>query len=99
MTTYILRRVVLLVPTLFGISVLVFALMRFLPGDVVQMLIGTEISLSAEQRATLYKLVGLDAPLHIQFLRWLADIVRGDLGTSLRTAQPVTVILMQRLPK
>ena len=98
MTTYILRRVVLLVPTLFGISVLVFALMRFLPGDVVQMLIGTEISLSAEQRATLYKLVGLDAPLHIQFLRWLADIVRGDLGTSLRTAQPVTVILMQRLP-
>ena len=98
MSTYILRRVVLLVPTLLGISILVFALMRFLPGDVVQMMIGTEIVLSPEQKASLYKLVGLDAPIHIQFLRWLADVLRGDLGTSLRTAQPVTEILMQRLP-
>ncbi|MEP7199548.1 MAG: ABC transporter permease, partial [Chloroflexota bacterium] len=98
MTTYILRRLVLLAPTLLGISVLVFALMRFLPGDVVQMMIGTEITLSPEQKATLYKLVGLDAPIHIQFLRWLADLARGDLGVSLRTAQPVTAILIQRLP-
>ncbi len=98
MSTYILRRLVLLVPTLFGISILVFALMRFLPGDVVQLMIGAEITLSPEQKATLYKLVGLDAPLHVQFLRWLGDVLRGDLGTSLRTAQPVTVILMQRLP-
>jgi peptide/nickel transport system permease protein len=98
MTTYILRRLFLLAPTLLGISILVFIIMRLLPGDVVQMMIGTEITLSPEQKATLYKLVGFDAPLHIQFLRWLADLVRLDLGVSLRTAQPVTTILIERLP-
>jgi peptide/nickel transport system permease protein len=98
MSTYILRRLVLLVPTLLGISALVFLLMRLLPGDVVQMMIGTEVSLSPEQKASLYKLVGLDAPIHIQFLRWLGDLARGDLGTSLRTNQPVTAVIAQRLP-
>ena len=98
MTTYILRRLALLVPTLLGISVLVFIIMRLLPGDVVQMMIGTEITLSPEQKATLYRLVGLDAPIHIQFLRWLGALAQGDLGVSLRTNQPVTTVLLQRLP-
>jgi peptide/nickel transport system permease protein len=88
----------LLVPTLFGISLLVFALMRFLPGDVVQVMIGAEAQLGPEQRATLYRLVGLDAPLHVQYVRWLGDLARGDLGVSLRTAEPVAAVIAQRLP-
>jgi peptide/nickel transport system permease protein len=98
MTKYVLRRVVLLGPTLLGISVLVFALMRLLPGDVVQVMLGTEAQLSAEQRQTLYRLFGLDAPLPLQYLRWLGDLVRGDLGVSLRTAEPVTGVIARRLP-
>jgi peptide/nickel transport system permease protein len=89
MNRYILRRLLLLLPTLLGVSVLVFGLMRLLPGDVVQVLIGPELNVTDEQRAALYRMLGLDAPLHIQFLRWLGGVLRGDLGFSLRTDQPV----------
>ena len=98
MSRYLLRRLGLLVPTLLGISVLVFVLMRFIPGDVVQVMLGTEAQLGPEQRQTLYRLFGLDAPLHVQYLRWLGDLLRGDLGVSLRTAEPVTIVIAGRLP-
>jgi peptide/nickel transport system permease protein len=98
MGKYVLRRLELLVPTVFGISVLVFALMRFLPGDVVQLMIDKEVlrNTSPEARATLYRMFGLDAPLHIQYLRWLGGALRGDFGVSLRTSTPVTEQLLQR---
>jgi peptide/nickel transport system permease protein len=98
LTPFLLHRLGLLVPTLFGISLLVFALMRFLPGDVVQVMIGAEAQFGPEQRATLYRLVGLDAPLHVQYVRWLGDLARGDLGVSLRTAEPVARVIAHRLP-
>ena len=98
MTRYLARRLGLLVPTLLGISVLVFVLMRLIPGDVVQVMLGTEAQLAPEQRETLYRLFGLDAPLHVQYLRWLGDLLRGDLGVSLRTAEPVTRVIAGRLP-
>jgi peptide/nickel transport system permease protein len=97
MRTHILRRLVLLAPTLFGISVLAFSLMRFLPGDVVDQMIGTEASLGPEARATLYRLLGLDAPFHIQYLRWLGDLLQGNLGVSLRTSEPITKLIGQRV--
>ena len=98
MTKYVVRRLALLAPTLLGISLLVFGLMRLLPGDVVQVMLGTEAQLGPEQRQTLYRLFGLDAPLHVQYLRWLGDLFRGDLGVSLRTAEPVTTVIARRLP-
>ena len=97
MGKYLLRRLALLVPTVFGISVLVFGLMRFLPGDVVSGMIGTEIVLPPEQRATLRRMFGLDVPVHLQYLRWLGGVVRGDFGVSLRTSTPVTKLLLQRI--
>ncbi|HEX2036875.1 MAG TPA: ABC transporter permease [Chloroflexota bacterium] len=96
MTRHIAHRLALLVPTVLGISVLVFALMRLLPGDVVDGLVGTEATLGPEQRATLRRLLGLDAPLHQQYLRWLADLMRADLGVSLRTSEPVSRLIVQR---
>ena len=98
MSRYVLRRLLLLAPTLLGISVLVFVLMRLIPGDVVQVMLGTEAQLGPEQRQTLYRLLGLDAPLPVQYLRWLGAILRGDLGVSLRTAEPVAAIIAGRLP-
>ena len=98
MTRYLARRLGLLVPTLLGISVLVFVLMRLIPGDVVQVMLGTEAQLGPEQRQTLYRLFGLDVPLHVQYFRWLVDLLRGDLGVSLRTAEPVTRVIAGRLP-
>ncbi len=98
MGKYVLRRLILLVPTLLGISALVLVLMRLLPGDAVDVLIGTEITLGPEQRRALYRLFGLDAPIYLHFLRWLGEILRGNLGFSLRTGEPMTRVLMQRLP-
>jgi peptide/nickel transport system permease protein len=72
--------------------------MRFLPGDVVQVMLGTEAQLGPEQRETLYRLLGLHAPLHVQYLRWLGAALTGDLGVSLRTAEPVARLIGQRLP-
>jgi peptide/nickel transport system permease protein len=97
MTRYLLRRLALVVPTLLGISIVVFALMRFLPGDVIDTLVGSEAQLGPEQRATLRRLLGLDAPLHVQYVRWLGGLVRADLGVSLRTAQPVAQVIAQRV--
>lgn len=98
MSKYILRRLVQLLPTLLGISLLVFGLMRLLPGDVVRVLVGPELNISAEQRATLERMLGLDAPLPVQYLRWLAALLQGDLGVSLRSSQPVLTIIGQRFP-
>jgi peptide/nickel transport system permease protein len=98
MNKYILRRLVQLLPTLLGISLLVFGLMRLLPGDVVRVLVGPELNISAEQRATLERMLGLDAPLPIQYLRWLGAVLQGDLGVSLRSSQPVLTIIGQRFP-
>jgi peptide/nickel transport system permease protein len=96
MTVYIVRRCLLVVPTLLGISVLVFALMHLLPGDVVDQMIGNEAIVTPEQRAGLYRMLGLDVPAPIQFARWLIAALHGDLGTSLRMSVPVTDLIVQR---
>ncbi|MGQ0551355.1 MAG: ABC transporter permease [Armatimonadota bacterium] len=98
MGRYLLRRLVLLIPTLLGISALVLMLMRLLPGDAVDILVGPELVLGPEQRKALYRLFGLDAPIHIHYVNWLFEVVRGNLGLSVRTAQPITQVIMQRLP-
>ncbi len=98
MGKYLLRRLVLLVPTLLGISALVLVLMRLLPGDAVDVLVGPELVLGPEQRKALYRLFGLDAPIHVHYVNWVVEVVQGNLGLSVRTAQPITQVIMQRLP-
>ncbi len=98
MGRYLLRRLILLIPTLLGISALVLVLMRLLPGDAVDVLVGPELVLGAEQRKALYRLFGLDAPIHIHYVNWLVEVVQGNLGLSVRTAQPITKLILQRLP-
>jgi peptide/nickel transport system permease protein len=97
-TLYLLKRLALVVPMFLGSTLVIFVLMRLLPGDVVDQLMGLEGTLSGEARATLRQLLGLDAPLPLQYLRWLGDLLRLDLGVSLRSSVPVREILIQRLP-
>ena len=96
MVTYVVRRLVLMVPTLFFVSVMVFLIMRLVPGDVVSLMfqdLGYAESL-AEMRSRL----GLDLPLHRQYARWIADIVQGNLGESLWTQRTVVSVLAERVP-
>jgi peptide/nickel transport system permease protein len=98
MLNFLLRRTLLALPALFGVALVVFILMRTIPGDVVTNLVGLEGNLSAERQDELRRLFGLDLPIHEQFALWLGSALRGDLGSSLRTGRPVVQDLLLRLP-
>ena len=95
---WLLRRVLLALLAAFGVGVLVFALLRLIPGDVVTQLIGLEGNVSAEQQAEMRRLFGLDQPIWAQFLNWFSGLIRGDFGISLRTDRPVFTDLLLRFP-
>jgi peptide/nickel transport system permease protein len=91
----------LTIPTLFGITVLIFLIMRVLPGDPLRTTGGDKriVILSDEQVAIARLKLGLDRPLYIQYLSWMADVFRGDLGFSFfRTNEPIREVLQRRAP-
>lgn len=94
MGRYILRRLLAIIPVLLGISVIVFALVHLVPGDVVSVLLGP--TATPEARDALRKIFGLDKPLVVQYFVWLGDVLRGDFGDSLRTGQPVLSSILDR---
>jgi peptide/nickel transport system permease protein len=93
---YLLRRVAAFAATLFFVSVLVFVVVRVLPGDPVLIIMGTEGSPEAADR--LRRAMGLDRPIAEQYLEWLAGALRGDLGVSIQYDVPVGRLIVSRLP-
>jgi len=94
---YILHRVALAIPTLFLVSVIVFALMRFMPGDVATRMV--EGHAYAPTLQALRHDLGLDRPVHVQYLDWIGGIVlRGDFGQSYWTRQPILEEFVRRFP-
>jgi len=99
MGAYLLRRVALLIPILLGVSIVVFSLVRLIPGDGASLAIGIETRITPEQRALVRKEWGLDQPQPVQYVRWLQKLtLEGDLGRSLRTKRPIVDELQLRLP-
>jgi peptide/nickel transport system permease protein len=94
---YFLTRLVMLVPVMFGVSVLVFASLYLTPGDPVSAVVG-DIPISEETRAQLSSQYGFDKPLVTQYLSFLSRTVRGDLGYSYRSGQPVGALIAQNVP-
>ncbi len=97
MRRFVVVRIVSLLPTLLGVSLAVFLMVRLIPGTVVDQIIGTEGTYSAETVRALRAFFGLDAPLHVQYGRWLWSALHGDLGTSWRTGLPVLQMILSRL--
>lgn len=95
---FLARRLLLALLALFGVVVLVFVLVRLIPGDVVTNLVGLDARPTPEQLANLRRLFGLDQPIHVQFGIWFGALVTGDLGQSLRTGRPIADDLLLRLP-
>jgi ABC-type dipeptide/oligopeptide/nickel transport system permease component len=93
---FLLRRVVLTVPVLLGVATLVFSLIHLVPGDPVQAMLGE--SASPQDIMELRARLGLDRPLHVQYGAFLRGLAAGNLGTSLRTNQPVAKAIAERLP-
>ena len=95
---YLARRAVWTVLAVLGVSVLIFFLVRLLPGNIVDIIAGTEGQLSRAQRTAVLQEFGLDQPLPVQYLRWIGNMLRGNFGWSFRTGQPVASLIVSRLP-
>jgi peptide/nickel transport system permease protein len=96
MRRYVLRRVAAFVATLFGVSLLVFVVVRVLPGDPALLIMGTQGS--PEATARLRHAMGLDRPLLVQYVDWLGRALRGDLGVSIQYDIPVGRLIVSRFP-
>jgi peptide/nickel transport system permease protein len=95
--TYLLKRVLSLVPTLVGVTILIFLMIRMIPGTVVDQMIGTEARVDESTKAAMRAFFGLDQPLHVQYWNWLSGLLRGDLGQSWRSGLPVSKMIFDRL--
>jgi peptide/nickel transport system permease protein len=93
---YVMRRVGQALLALLGVSIVVFALMHLVPGDPIRAAMGTRFD--PELYQVFLERSGLDQPIPVQYVDWLGSALTGDLGVSFRTGQPVTAILLDRLP-
>ncbi|HJV54576.1 MAG TPA: ABC transporter permease [Methylomirabilota bacterium] len=100
MRTYLAKRLLLIVPTLFGVAAVVFLIMRVIPGDVTLLILGGDQTgrIDPQQLAAMRHQLGLDQPIAVQFGTWLWGVLRLDFGTSLWTGQPVIEEVLIRLP-
>lgn len=96
MSRFLLRRLLLTIPVLFGVATLVFSLIHLVPGDPVQAMLGE--SAAPQDIEQLRNTLGLNRPLYAQYVNFMRSAAVGDLGTSLRTNQPVSTVIAERLP-
>jgi ABC-type dipeptide/oligopeptide/nickel transport system permease component len=96
MLGYILRRLLLLIPVFFTVSVIIFGIIHLVPGDPVDNLV--RIGSSPEQKAIIAARYGLDKPLYQQYFIWLSQLAQGDLGNAIVMRRPVADILAQNIP-
>lgn len=96
MRTYIIRRLLQMIPLLIGISIVNFTIMHLAPGDPVDLLV--ERNATAEEKARIRELYGLNDPIYVQYFRWLSHVLRGDFGKSFVDGQSVSKTILERLP-
>ncbi len=96
MFNYVARRVLQIIPLLIGISIINFFIMHLAPGDPVLLL--TDRNATQEEKARIRALYGLDEPLHVQYVKWLTRVLKGDFGRSFIDGRPVLDHIMDRLP-
>lgn len=97
MNRVLISRLIDLVVVLFGVSIIVFLMIRLIPGDAVAIMLGANTEITPERMAELNRRVGLDRPIVEQYLLWAGAALRGDFGTSLWTGRPVATEIMTHL--
>lgn len=98
MRSYTTKRLALVIPTLFLASLVVFFLIRFIPGDVIDLMITEQGPISDLNRGEIEQVLGLDLPVYTQYVHWLGGVIRGDLGTSLWSESSISDEILARLP-
>jgi microcin C transport system permease protein len=108
MSAYILRRLLLIVPTLFGISLVCFALVQFVPGGPVEQVVSKVLQasaarpgshgVSAEEIENIKAYFGFDQPAHVRYIKWIGNMLRGDFGNSYVYQKPVLDVILSKIP-
>ena len=99
MFAFLARRfITVFLPTLFGMSILVFGAMHLIPGSYVDILLGVGQDITPEHRQQIVQQYGLDQPVPVQYAKWLGNVLTGDFGTSLKSGKPVAGEILSRLP-
>jgi peptide/nickel transport system permease protein len=96
--TYLIRRFFLMLLTLFGISVLVFAMLRVVPGNIADILFDSAGMIDAAEKGKLEKELGLDRPIAVQYVQWISGLAHGDLGYSYVSEKPAIDEILPRIP-
>ena len=98
MTRFVLRRILQAIPTFFGITLVVFVIIRLAPSDPVSLMVAGATDLTAADVAAIRQAYGLDQPLPLQYLSWLGHVLRGDFGQSFLFKRPVLEMIGSALP-
>jgi peptide/nickel transport system permease protein len=98
MGTYLVRRTMLLVVTVLGVSIIIFALMRVVPGNIADILFESSGYIDEQQKAKIEAELGLDKPLTAQYFKWIGGLIHGDLGYSYMSERPALSEIQPRLP-
>jgi len=100
MRAYVIRRLLLAIPTVLLVTIIVFFFLRLVPGDVIDLMVLEHETVEDAEvlRAQIAEKLGLNVPIHVQYLNWMGGIFHGDLGRSLWTDRPVTQEIINRLP-
>ncbi len=101
MSKYLFNRLLIAIPTIFGVTVLIFLAMRVIPGDPLQLIVSESDGiyvLSEEELQALRASLGLDRPYHLQYLDWIAQVISGDMGSSFWNKEPISGMILRRGP-
>ena len=98
MKVYIFRRLLLLIPIVFGVTTITFIMIHSIPGDPLELLYGQSKQLSIEEKERISESLGLNDPLMVQYFRYIGNLFKGDMGISIATRAPATFEIFERLP-
>ena len=100
MQLYIIRRLLLIIPTIFIVTVIVFFSIRMIPGDVVDLMVAgmAGAGMIEDPRDAIREALGLDRPMLTQYGRWVGNLLRGDLGDAFVSSESVASLILNRLP-
>jgi len=96
--TYLIRRLLMMILTLFGISVIIFVLLRVVPGNIADILFDAAGMVNSAEKQKLESELGLDKPIAIQYVTWISGLARGDLGYTYVSEQPALEEILPRIP-
>ncbi|QNO15692.1 ABC transporter permease [Alkalicella caledoniensis] len=97
MKTYLIRRLLQMIPLFFGITIVSFSIVHLAPGSPVDLLAG-DPNITPEDIARMEEALGLNRPIHIRYFEWVGDMVKGDFGNSFRQGKAVSALILERLP-